>query len=68
MIETKQKYILSTQLLSNNKVAFLEGGLFSSQSNLFKSFFYIAVIGWLKAGISKRLLLLWTRKQSNKVL
>jgi len=34
------------------KVAFLEGGLFSSQSGLLKTF-QIALIGWIKADLQK---------------
>jgi len=38
------------------KAAFLEGWLFSSQSGVFENF-QIALIGWIKAGPPKKLLL-----------
>jgi len=38
-------------LMSKNKVAFLEGRLFSSQSELFENFLHsFDWLGWIKAG------------------
>jgi len=45
------------------KVAFLEDRLFSSQSGLLKTF-PIALIGWIKLGLSKKPLLFSSCKQA----
>jgi len=39
--------------MTKTKVAFLEGRLFSSQSESFLNIFRIVLIGWIKAGPPK---------------